>query len=206
MKFKAGIDCDQVILDETSCALRVDEAVDDFLIRKRKILLVGEIDEISSTHVCGYLQMFSQSKDPIYLYINSTGGCLASGYAIIDQMLASPGKVYTIVRGQAYSMGALIAAFGSKGCRFITANSSMMLHSVVMQIPQDSIERNKQAFAFIEEDYTNKLKDLAKRVHIKTKQLEMLMKQTCWMNAQSAIDFGLVDSIWTPQMERFTNA
>lgn len=187
---------------EIDMPISLNEIVEDFIIRTRRLLVVGEINEISSTHICSYLQLFSLSKQPIYMYIHSPGGCLSSGYAIIDQMAACRCPIYTIVRGQAHSMAAIIAAFGTKGKRFATPNSSLMLHSLIVQPLQDSIEKHKQMTIHIEDDYKRKITDLAKRLHIDRKELLDLMKETRWMSAYQATRIGLIDDIWTPKMER----
>ena len=148
------------------------------------------------------MQAFALGKDPIYLYINSPGGCLASGYAIIDQMLACRCPIYTIIRGQAHSMGAIVAAFGEKGHRYSMPNSSIMLHSVVIQNPPDAIGHYTEMFGYIQEDYHRKVINLAKRLKLTTNQLIELMDQTKWMSPKQAIKIGLIDGIWTPRMER----
>lgn len=182
--------------------LQLDEIVEDFLARTRRLLLVGEINEIASAHICSYLQVFSLKKEPVYMYINSPGGCLAAGYAIIDQMLACRCPVYTIVRGQAYSMGAVIAAFGAKGHRYSMPNSSIMLHSVIIQNPPQPIDRHTDMIAYAKEDYRRKVANLAKRLKLTAKQLTRLMDKTEWMSPKQAIKIGLIDGIWTPRMER----
>ena len=190
---------------EISNHLQFDTVVEDFLIQTRRLLLIGEIDEMASTYICSYLQILSLKKQPIYLYINSPGGCLSSGYAIIDQMLACNCPVYTIVRGQAHSMGAIIAAFGQKGHRYSTPNSSMMLHSIIVQSPSDSIENHTNMIDYVKHDYNRKMRNLAKRLKLTTKQLIKTMNDILWMSPEHAIKIGLIDHIWTPHMERTIN-
>jgi len=182
--------------------IQLDELVDEFLLQTRRLLVVGEINEISSTYICSYLQLFSLTKDPVYMYINSPGGCLSSGYAIIDQMLACRYPIYTIIRGQGHSMGAMIAAFGTKGHRYATPNSSIMLHSVIIQNPPDSIDRHTAMMNYLIEDSNRKVANLAKRLKLTTKQLTELMNTTKWMSPKQAIKIGLIDGIWTPRLER----
>jgi len=136
------------------------------------------------------------------MYINSPGGCLSSGYAIIDQMLACRYPIYTIIRGQGHSMGAMIAAFGTKGHRYATPNSSIMLHSVIIQNPPDSIDRHTAMMNYLIEDSNRKVANLAKRLKLTTKQLTELMNTTKWMSPKQAIKIGLIDGIWTPRLER----
>ena len=190
---------------EAILPIQLDELVEEFLVRTRRLLVVGEINETSATHICSYLQLFSLREEPVYMYLNSPGGCLASGYAIIDQMQACGCPIYTIVRGQAFSMAAIIAAFGTKGCRYATPNSSMMLHSVIVQSGPDSIERHSQMSKYITEDYKHKVAVLAKRMSVTNKQLIQLLDATKWMVPKQAMKIGLIDGIWTPKMEQSLN-
>jgi len=198
--------CDDCEADvNSSIPVHIGEITEEFLARTRRISIVGEINEITSTYICNYLQLFSLLKEPIYMYIHSLGGCMASGYAIIDQMLACNFPIYTIVRGQAHSMAAMIATFGTKGHRYATQNSSMMLHSVIIQNQAESIERHSKMTDHIKEDYSRKVASLAKRTKLTVKQLTKLMNDTEWMSPRPAIKIGLIDGIWTPRMEQGIN-
>lgn len=200
---ESDTECD--IESESILPSQFNEATDNFLIQTRRLLLIGEIDEITSTYICSHLQMLSCEKKPIYLYINSMGGCLASGYAIIDQMLACNCPVYTIIRGQAQSMAALIAALGAKGCRYSTSNSLIMLHSILVQNPSEPIEKHITMINYVQDDYLRKITSLARRLKITSKELIKVMSDTRWMSPKQAIDMGMIDGIWTPRMERAIN-
>ena len=149
--------------------------------------------------------MLSVVKEPIYIYINSPGGCLSSGYSIIDQMSISQCRIYTIIRGQAHSMGAIIAAFGDKGCRYAMSNSSIMLHGMVIQDSPGSIDQYKEMISYSERDFHRKMKELAKRLKLSTKQLIELLEKTKWMSPRQAIEIGLIDGIWSKRLERVVN-
>ncbi len=187
---------------EQNVPLSLDAVVEDFLRRTRRILLVGEIDDIAAAHICSYLQVFSITKDPIYMYINSPGGSLYAGYAIIDQMLACLGPVVTIVRGTAHSMGAMITAHGTKGFRFATPNSSLMLHSVSIHNPAAPLEHHKKMFDYTQLDYDKKVGALSRRMGISKKKLDGIMSETTWMQAKQAVKIGLIDGVWTAEKER----
>lgn len=191
-------DCNNII----SPLIFQDEMIEDFLIKTRRILLVGEINEISATHVCSQLQFLSLTKGPIYIYINGPGGSLSDGYAIIDQMILSSCPIWTIIRGQAHSMSGIIAAFGKKGHRYATPNSSIMLHSMIVQNSPESIDHHIEMITYVEEDYRRKVGILANRLKLTTKQLTELMNKTWWMSPRQAIKIGLIDKIWTPRMEQ----
>ncbi len=187
---------------EQTLPLSLDAVVEDFLRRTRRILIVGEIDDIAAAHICSYLQVFSITKEPIYMYINSPGGSLYAGYAIIDQMLACCGPVVTIVRGIAHSMGAMITAFGTKGHRYATPNSSLMLHSVTMHNPPNSIEKHEKMFDYTKLDYDKKVAALSRRMGLTKKMLTDIMSETTWMQPKQATKIGLIDGVWTPEKER----
>jgi len=138
----------------------------------------------------------------VYMYINSLGGCIAAGYAIIDQMLACRCPIVTIVRGQAQSMGAIIAAYGQKGSRFSTPNSSFMIHSMSIHNPPCTIEQQIEMIDYANMDYQDKINNLSRRMKINKNKLKNLMGQTKWMSPKEAIKIGLIDGIWTPQKER----
>lgn len=187
---------------EQNLPLGLDVVVEDFLRRTRRILVVGEIDDIAAAHICSYLQVFSITKEPIYMYINSPGGSLYAGYAIVDQILACCGPVVTIVRGTAHSMGAMITAHGTKGHRYATPNSSLMLHSVSMHNPATPLEHHKKMFDYTLLDYDKKIAALARRMGTTKKKLHVIMSETTWMQPKQAVKIGLIDGIWTPQKER----
>lgn len=187
---------------ENTVLVELDSMVDEFLIRTRRLLLFGTIDEVMSAQICSYLQLLALTDDPIYMYINSPGGCMSSGYAIIDQMLVCGCPVHTVVRGCAHSMAGIIAAYGDKGCRHATPNSSLMLHSLIISSPPDFIEKHVIGIDYIKKDYDRKVCDLASRLKIRPKKLAELLRDTKWMSPEQAIKIGLIDSLWTPQMEQ----
>jgi ATP-dependent Clp protease protease subunit len=111
---------------------RSERAFDIFsaLMRERVILINGEIeDHLASVVVAQLLFLESQDgKKDISLYINSPGGVITSGMAILDTMNFITPDVSTTVIGQAASMGAVLLAAGTKGKRYSLPNSRVMIH------------------------------------------------------------------------------
>src|SRR3989344_1255646 len=100
------------------------------LLRERIIFLAGPIDDDTANIVIAQM-LFLQSEDPkkdISLYINSPGGHVHSGLAIIDTMNHVKPDISTLCVGMAASMGAHILAAGQKGKRFTLSNSQIMIH------------------------------------------------------------------------------
>lgn len=175
---------------------------EDFLSKTRRILISGEIDDDLANSVNTKLQYFSMNQKPVYIYISSPGGDMNAGYSIVDQIELSSFPVCTIIRGQASSMAATIAAYGNIGNRYITKNSSIMIHPMIIQPNSCDIEEHVIAMGHLQQYYKDTIKDLKARLRLnKDDSLENILSKTKWMNAKEAIKFGIVDHIWTRQME-----
>ena len=99
------------------------------LLKDRIIFLSGEIDDnISNTIVSELLYLDSLNHEDIYLYINSPGGSITSGMAIMDTMNFIKSDVRTICLGMAASMAAFLLSCGTKGKRFALPNAEVMIH------------------------------------------------------------------------------
>jgi ATP-dependent Clp protease protease subunit len=192
--------CDVCLAENDLC-----DDLEEMLIKTRRILLTGEITDQKSDYICQRLQIYSFSKLPVYIYINSAGGELGAGYSIIDQMELSPFPIYTICRGTAASMSATIMAYGTKGCRFITKNSTMFLHDMNVQLPENTIPSQKIAVEHLEKYTEEKMKDLISRLKINRRKFDKLLKDTSWLLPKQAIEIGLCDGIWTRKMEDTLN-
>ena len=99
------------------------------LLKDRIILLSGEIDDnLSNIIVSELLYLDSINHDDISLYINSPGGSITAGMAIMDTMNFIKSDVSTICIGMAASMGAFLLSCGKKGKRYILPNAEVMIH------------------------------------------------------------------------------
>lgn len=179
--------------------------IEEMLIKSRRILLTGEINDQMADRICNQLQMYAFSKSPVYMYINSAGGELSGGYAIIDTMELMPFPVHTIARGTAASMAATILAYGTKGCRFATKNSTMFLHQINVLLPESEIPAQKIAIEHLLKYSEYKTKDLVSKLKISRKKFDLLLNKTVWLMPDEAIKIGLVDSIWTQGHENKLN-
>ena len=100
------------------------------LLKDNIIFLNGEVNHDTASVVIAQL-LFLSSEDPkkdIKLYVNSPGGSVVDGLAIIDTMNHIKNDVSTICVGMAASMGAMILSFGAKGKRLALPNSEVMIH------------------------------------------------------------------------------
>jgi len=103
------------------------------LLKERIIMLNGVVDD-NSCNVIVAQMLFLESEDPdaeILFYINSPGGSVTAGMAVIDTMNFIKCDVRTIVAGEACSMGSLLAASGTNGKRMMLKHGTHMIHQVL---------------------------------------------------------------------------
>jgi ATP-dependent Clp protease protease subunit len=170
------------------------------LLNERIIFLGGPIDDYTANLIIAQLLYLdhTDSKKDVYLYINSPGGSVTAGLAIIDTMNFIKSDVSTICVGIAASMGALILSSGKKGKRFSLPNSEVMIHQVMggtegqasdIAINAKHILRTKETL--------NKI--LAQNTNKKIDQVEKDSDRDYWMTSDEAKKYGIIDDIITKQ-------
>lgn len=180
------------------------EVDDPVSIASRRLFVFGEIDDgiAQQTIVRLHRYLYASKTDPVFVYINSDGGSVEAGYAIIDTMLAMPYPVVTIIAGRAFSMAAVIAAYGTRGHRYIMPRACAMLHPVLLSFDRDNVDVQHKLTEFAKTDWNRKVAELASRMSKKKGTLSTLIDKGLWMNAREAIKNGLVDGIWEPKDEQ----
>jgi ATP-dependent Clp protease protease subunit len=123
-----------MVVEQTS---RGERAYDIYsrLLKENIIFLGTPIDDNVANLIIAQL-LFLEAEDPerdISIYINSPGGSITAGLAILDTMAFVRPNIVTICVGQAASMGAVLLAAGTKGKRFSLPNSRIMIHQPSMQ-------------------------------------------------------------------------
>lgn len=170
------------------------------LLNERIIFLGGPIDDYTANLIIAQLLYLdhTDSKKDVYLYINSPGGSVTAGLAIIDTMNFIKSDVSTICVGIAASMSALILSSGKKGKRFSLPNSEVMIHQVMggtegqasdIAINAKHILRTKETL--------NKI--LAQNTNKKIDQVEKDSDRDYWMTSDEAKKYGIIDDIITKQ-------
>lgn len=165
------------------------------LLNNRIIFLNGEIDDdVSSLIISQLLYLDSINHEDIYLYINSPGGSVTSGLAIIDTMNYIQSDVSTLAIGMCASMGAVILASGTKGKRLSLAHSQIMIHQVLGGAQGRASDIKIQAERILEMK-----KDINKLLASLTgKSISRINKDTekdYYMNPEAAIKYGIIDKI-----------
>lgn len=165
------------------------------ILKSRIIMLSGVIDSnLANSTIMQLLALDGESHDDIYLYINSPGGSVADGLAIIDTMNLIKSDVVTVAVGTAASMAACILAAGKPGKRKALPNSSILLHQVMGGV-QGQASEIEIAYKHISK-LKAKLIDMLARYTSKSKrQIEEDCDRDFWLDAKEAKDYGLIDSI-----------
>jgi ATP-dependent Clp protease protease subunit len=104
------------------------------LLKENIIFLGTPIDDaVANLLIAQFL--FLEAEDPerdISLYINSAGGSITAGLAILDTMRFIKPDIVTICVGQAASMAAVLLAAGKKGKRYSLPHSRILIHQPSM--------------------------------------------------------------------------
>lgn len=168
------------------------------LLKDRIIFLSEDVNSASASLVVAQL-LFLESEDPdkeISLYINSPGGSITDGMAIVDTINYIKCPVSTICVGMAASMGAVLLASGAKGKRLATPNAEILIHQPLIsgglsgqtteiKIHADHMVRTREKL--------NKL--LSERTGQSLERIEMDTERDNYMTAQEALEYGLIDGI-----------
>lgn len=171
------------------------ENINDKILDSRIIVLNSQINEESSNDVImKLLYLDSLNHDDIYLYINSPGGVVSQGLAIIDCMNYINSKVITICVGVAYSMAAVILSCGAKGNRFALPNSEIMIHQVSGGVTGKTEDVNLSVKRM---NKINKLltKLVADNSNKKYSGVFLDMKKDYFMDVKDAKKYGIIDKI-----------
>ena len=172
------------------------------LLKERIIFLGDQVTDASAELIVAQM-LFLEGEDPdkdIQFYINSPGGSVSAGMAIYDTMNFVTCDVSTICVGMAASMGAFLLAGGTKGKRFALPNSEILIHQ-----PLGGTEGQASDIA-IQAAHMARIKENLNRILAQNtgRTYEELVRDTDrdnWMTAQQALEYGLIDNIYTTRKE-----
>lgn len=169
------------------------------LLKDRIIFLSEDVNHASASLVVAQL-LFLESEDPdreIYLYINSPGGSITDGMAIVDTINYIKCPVTTICVGLAASMGAVLLASGTKGKRFATPNAEILIHQPLIAgggLSGQTTEIKIHADHMVKtREKLNKL--LSERTGQDLATIERDTERDTYMTAEEALKYGLIDGI-----------
>ena len=186
------------VIEQTS---RGERSYDIFsrLLKDRIIYLGEDVNATTSSLIVAQM-LFLESEDPdkeIFFYINSPGGSITDGMAIVDTMNYIKCPVSTVCVGMAASMGAVLLTAGEKGKRFAMPNSEILIHQPLIgggglqgqtteiKIHADHMVRTREKL--------NRF--LSERTGKPIEQIEKDTERDHYMTAQEALEYGLIDEI-----------
>lgn len=186
-----------VVIEQTS---RGERSYDIYsrLLKDRIIMLTGPVEDNMANSVIAqllFLDAQDKTKD-IYLYVNTPGGSVSAGLAIVDTMNFIKADVQTIVMGMAASMGTVIASSGTKGKRFMLPNAEYMIHQPMggtgggtqqtdMAIAAEHLLKTRHRLEKI----------LAQNAGKTIKQIHKDAERDYWMSAEETLAYGFIDEI-----------
>lgn len=168
------------------------------LLNDRIVFLGEQIDDHVANSVVAQL-LHLESVDPdkdISLYINSPGGSVTAGFAILDTMNFVKCDVSTICLGECASMAAVLLSAGAKGKRLCLPNSMVLIHQPLggaqgqqteIQIVADFMLKTRQRLNGI----------LAENTGQSLEKIQVDTERDNYMSAEEALEYGLIDRITT---------
>jgi ATP-dependent Clp protease protease subunit len=170
------------------------------LLKERIIFLHDQVNHQTASSVIAQL-LFLEAEDPkkdITLYINSPGGEIQSGLAIVDAMHHVKPDIVTVCTGMAASMGAVILSQGTKGKRYALPNSEVMIHQPLTgkEGQASDIVITANHIIKLKEKLTKMLADATGQDY---KKVEKDKDRDYWMSAEEAKKYGIVDVVLKPK-------
>jgi ATP-dependent Clp protease, protease subunit len=184
-----------MVVEQTS---RGERAYDIYsrLLKENIIFLGTPVDDNVANLIIAQL-LFLEAEDPerdISIYINSPGGSITAGLAILDTMAFVRPNIVTICVGQAASMAAVLLAAGTKGKRFSLPNSRIMIHQ-----PSGGARGQASDISIQAKEILRLKKRLNGIMAFHTGQpverVEKDMERDNYMSAEDAKDYGIVDEV-----------
>ena len=186
-----------VVIEQTS---RGERSYDIYsrLLKDRIVMLTGPVEDNMANSIIAQL-LFLDAQDStkdIYLYVNSPGGSVSAGLAIVDTMNFIKSDVQTIVMGMAASMGTIIASSGAKGKRFMLPHAEYMIHQPMggtgagtqqsdLTIAAEHLLQTRETLEKILADNSGQS---LKKIHADA-------ERDNWMIAKETLDYGFIDEI-----------
>jgi ATP-dependent Clp protease protease subunit len=166
------------------------------LLKDRIIFLGGPIDDAVANTIIAQLLFLDNEEagKDIKIYINSPGGSVTAGLAIMDTMNYLKSDVSTIVVGMAASMGAFLLAAGTKGKRYALPNAEVMIHQVLGGAQGQATDIKIHAERILQMKASlNEM--LAKNTGQDLKKVTEDTERDKFMTAQEAKKYGIVDKV-----------
>jgi len=186
-----------IVVEQTA---RGERSYDIFsrLLKDRIVFLTGPVMDDSANLIVAQL-LFLANEDPksdIHLYINSPGGSVTSGMAMVDTMRYVQPDICTYIIGQAASMGSILACAGTKGKRYSLKNSRNLMHQPLIS----GVMEGQATDLEIEAKEMLRLRDRIYDIYSETTgQTVEKITDDCdrnkWLDESEMLEYGLIDHV-----------
>ena len=183
---------------EPATAAAFDDHLAARLLHQRIVVLGQEVDDPVANRICAQLLLLS-AEDPrrdISLYINSPGGSVSAGLAIMDTMRLLPNDVSTLAMGLAASMGQFLLSAGTRGKRYALPHARVLMHQGSAGIGGTAVDIEIQA-QNLEHVRDTVLGLIAEHTGQPLATIETDSLRDRWFTAEEARSYGLIDHVVT---------
>ncbi|MCE9619483.1 MAG: ATP-dependent Clp protease proteolytic subunit [Planctomycetes bacterium] len=186
-----------IVIEKTG---RGERAYDIYsrLLNDRIIFVGGQVSDMMANLVVAQLLFLANEdqKSDIHLYVNSPGGSVTAGLAIVDTMKFVPCNICTYIIGQAASMGSVIACSGTKGKRFALPNAENLMHQPLIA----GVLEGQATDLEIEARHILRMRDQLYEIYSKaTGRTVAQIAEDCernnWLTAKEMVNYGLIDGV-----------
>ena len=189
---------------------RGERAYDIFsrLLKDRIIFLGGPVmDDVANLIVAQALFLANEDpKSDIHLYINSPGGSVTAGLAMIDTLKFVEPDICTYIVGQAASMGSVLACSGTKGKRYALKNSRNLMHHPLIGGVMEGQATDLEIEAKEMIRLRDRLYDIYSEATGQTaEKIEADCDRNLWLDDQEMLEYGLIDKVLTEMPKKSTD-
>jgi len=170
--------------------------IESILFMQNRMVFITDVidDALASNVIKQLIYLASVSNEDITVVINSPGGSVTAGMAIYDTMSGIPCDVSTVCLGMAASMGAFLLAAGTKGKRYATPNSEVMIHQVMGGASGQAVDVQIAARRIGQKkDNLNDL--LAAFTGQPLERIQIDTDRDYFMTTQEALEYGMIDGV-----------
>ena len=170
------------------------------MIKNRIVYLNGEVNGESAISIITQLRYLATKSDKdIYMFINSPGGSVSDGLAIFDVMNEISCDIVTIANGMAASMGSFLLAAGTKGKRYVTPSTEVMIHQPLGGVQGQATDISLVA-EHIQKIKTKLASIMAEKCDKGLDEVTNDMERDYWMSGDQAKEYGIVDHVGFPEI------
>lgn len=168
--------------------------IDQMLFQRRQLFLYDEVcSETVEELIKSIITLDAMKVAPIVLHINSPGGSVTDGFALIDTILTVQSPIITVISGEAASMAGMISVVGNM--RYMTENSVWMAHDMAGGICGDYTTKVTDRAAFLKRIQEQSNIFMAKHTKLTPQDLLAAQHGELWLSPKECLEKGIIEDI-----------